>query len=61
MRRRTGLIVGDDRILAADRDEAIGIAKGIPEFEFGTTPRVEVRPITVKEEKWGLAHPKGPE
>jgi hypothetical protein len=40
--------VGYYHILAKDLDEAIEIAKRTPEFEYGTTARVEVRPIKVK-------------
>ena len=30
-------------------DDAITVAKGNPEFEYGTTARIEVRPIKTKE------------
>ena len=43
------VIVGYYHILAADLDEAVAIAKANPEFEYGTTARVEVRPIKTKE------------
>ena len=52
------VIVGYYHILAADVHEAIAIAKGNPEFEFGTTARVEVRPIKMKEEKTGFIYPQ---
>jgi len=42
--------VGYYHILAKDMDEAIAIAKENPEFEYGKTARVEVRPIKTKEE-----------
>ncbi len=38
-------------------DEAIEIAKANPEFEFGTTAKVEVRPIKTKEEATGYVYP----
>jgi hypothetical protein len=37
------VIVGYYHILAKDMNDAIAIAKGNPEFEYGTTARVEVR------------------
>lgn len=39
-------------------DEAIAIAEGNPEFEYGTTARIEVRPIKMKEESTGFVYPK---
>lgn len=54
------VIVGYYHILAKDLDEAIAIAKGNPEFEYGTTARVEVRPIKTKEEDTGFVYPKKP-
>ena len=53
--------VGYYHILAKDMDEAIEIAKGNPEFEFGTTARIEVRPIKVKEETTGFTYPQSAE
>ncbi len=52
------VIVGYYHILAEDLDEAMAIAKGNPEFEFGTTARVEVRPIATKEESTGFVYPE---
>lgn len=52
------VIVGYYHILAEDLNEAIAIAKRNPEFEFGTTARVEVRPIKMKEENTGFVYPK---
>lgn len=52
------VIVGYYHILAGDLAKAIAIAKGNPEFKFGTTARVEVRPIKLKEEKTGFVYPK---
>jgi hypothetical protein len=51
------VIVGYYHILAKDMDEAIVIAKANPEFEYGTTARIEVRPIKVKEESAGYIYP----
>jgi len=52
------VIVGYYHILAKDIDEAIAIAKRNPEFQFGTTARIEVRPIKVKEESTGFVYPE---
>ena len=50
--------VGYYHILANDLDEAVAIAKGNPEFEYGTTARIEVRPVKMKEESTGYVYPK---
>ena len=50
--------VGYYHIYAKDMDEAIAIARKNPEFEYGTTARIEVRPIKVKEEVTGFEYPK---
>lgn len=52
------VIVGYYHILADDLKDAIAIAKGNPEFEYGTTARIEVRPIKMKEESTGYAYPQ---
>ena len=52
------IIVGYYHILANDLHEAVSIAKGNPEFEFGNTAKVEVRPIKMKEEHTGFIYPK---
>jgi hypothetical protein len=52
------VIVGYYHILAEDLNEAIAIAKGNPEFEYGTTARIEVRPVKMKEEDTGYVYPK---
>ena len=52
------VIVGYYHILAEDLNDAIAIAKGNPEFEYGTTARIEVRPIKTKEESTGFVYPK---
>jgi hypothetical protein len=51
------VIVGYYHILAEDINDAIAIAKENPEFEFGTTARVEVRPIKMKEEATSFVYP----
>jgi hypothetical protein len=51
------VIVGYYHIRANDLSDAIGIAKGNPEFEYGTTARVEVRPIKMKEESTAFVYP----
>ena len=51
------VIVGYYHILAKDLDDAVIIAKGNPEFEYGTTARVEVRPIKIMEETTGYVYP----
>jgi hypothetical protein len=52
------VIVGYYHILAKDMDEAIKMAKANPEFEFGSTARIEVRPVKMKEENTGFVYPK---
>jgi hypothetical protein len=49
--------VGYYHILAKDMTDAIEIAKGNPEFEYGTTARIEVRPIKPKEESTNYVYP----
>ena len=49
--------VGYYHIRAKNMDEAIEIAKGNPEFEYGTKARIEVRPIKTKEETTGYTYP----
>jgi hypothetical protein len=50
--------VGYYHILAEDMDEAVSIAKENPEFEYGTTARIEVRPIKTKEAATNYVYPK---
>jgi hypothetical protein len=50
--------VGYYHILANDIDEAISIAKENPEFKYGTTARIEVRPIKTKEVITNFEYPK---
>jgi hypothetical protein len=52
------VIVGYYHLLAEDLNEAVAIAKENPEFEYGTTARIEVRPIKTKEESTGFVYPK---
>ncbi len=44
-------------IFAESMSEAIEIAKGNPEFSYGTTARIEVRPIKTKEESTNYVYP----
>ena len=48
--------VGYYHVFAKNLSEAIEIAKDNPEFEFGTTARVEVRPIKTNEEVTGYSY-----
>jgi hypothetical protein len=50
--------VGYYHILADGMDEAVSIAKENPEFEYGTTARIEVRPIKTKEATTDFIYPK---
>jgi hypothetical protein len=52
------VIVGYYHILAKDLNEAIAVAKRNPEFEYGTTARIEVRPIKMEEESTGYTYPE---
>lgn len=52
------VIVGYYHILAEDLNEAIAIAKENPEFEYGRTARIEVRPIKMKEVGTGFVYLK---
>ena len=49
--------VGYYHLLANDLDEAIALAKGNPEFEYGTTARIEIRPIKMKEQSTNYTYP----
>lgn len=55
------VIVGYYHIFANDLNEAIAIAKQNPEFEYGMTARIEVRPIQMKEETTSYVYPAEPE
>jgi hypothetical protein len=50
--------VGYYHILADDLEEAVAIAKGNPEFEYGSTASIEVRPVKMKESDTGFVYPK---
>lgn len=50
--------VGYYHILANDIEEAIAIAKGNPEFSYGSTARIEVRPVKIKEVSTNFEYPK---
>lgn len=50
--------VGYYHIYAADLDEAVALAKDNPEFAYGTTASIEVRPIKTKEKATGFEYPK---
>ena len=50
--------VGYYHIYANDLKEAKEIAKRNPEFEFGHTARIEVRPVKTKENVTGFVYPK---
>lgn len=50
-------IGGYYHILATDIDEAIATAEENPEFTFNENPRIEVRPVKMKEEKTGFIYP----
>jgi hypothetical protein len=50
--------VGYYHVFSKDLNEAISIAKRNPEFEFGNTARIEVRPVKMKESTTGYVYPK---
>jgi hypothetical protein len=52
------VIVGYYHIFAEDLNQAIALAKGNPEFEYGAAARIEVRPVKMKEETTGFVYPK---
>lgn len=49
--------VGYYHILANDLDQALALAQENPEFEYGTTATIEVRPVKVMEECTGFYYP----
>ena len=55
------VIVGYYHILAKDLNDAIAIVKGNPEFEYGITARIEVRPIKMKEASTSYVYPEAAE
>jgi len=50
--------VGYYHILAESFEDAVKIARQNPEFAFGMTARIEVRPIKTKEKDTGFVYPK---
>ncbi len=52
------VIVGYYHILAEDIKDAVSIAKRNPEFAYGSTARIEVRPIKIKEAGTGFVYPE---
>jgi hypothetical protein len=50
--------VGYYHVLAGTLEEAVEIAKRNPEFEFGDTARIEVRPVQTAEQTTGFVYPK---
>ena len=51
------VIVGYYHVLAQDLADAVAIAKRNPEFEYGKTARVEVRPVKMKEDSTRFVYP----
>jgi hypothetical protein len=51
------VIVGYYHLLANDLEEAVAMAKENPEFEYGTTASIEVRPLKMKEATTGYTYP----
>ena len=49
--------LGYYHILAKDINEAIQIAKGNPEFGYGSSARIEVRPMKMQEENTNFLYP----
>jgi hypothetical protein len=56
MRPKGEVQVGYYHILANNMDEAIEMAKGSPEFGYGTHARIEVRPIQIADAEVGSAY-----
>jgi hypothetical protein len=52
------IIVGYYHIVAIDMNDAISMAQGNPEFEYGNTARIEIRPIKVHEESIHFVYPR---
>jgi len=51
------VIVGYYHLLADDLNDAVELAKQNPEFAFGKTARIEVRPVKMKEVETGFVYP----
>jgi hypothetical protein len=58
MRPKGEVQVGYYHIRAEGMEEAIELAKGNPEFDYGTRARVEVRPVQTKEADTGFVYPE---
>jgi hypothetical protein len=58
MRPKGEVQVGYYHVLAKDMEEAIEMAKGNPEFDYGTHARVEVRLVQTAEPETGFVYPK---
>ena len=56
MRPKGEVQVGYYHILANNMEEAIELAKGSPEFGYGTHARIEIRPIQTVEAEMGFAY-----
>lgn len=50
--------VGYYHVFAYDMKDAISIAKGNPEFEYGSTARIEIRPVKTKEVSTNFVYPE---
>jgi hypothetical protein len=46
---------------AGDLNNAVSVAKRNPEFEYGETARIEVRPVKTKEKSTSYVYPKAPD
>jgi hypothetical protein len=56
--RNREIQVGYYHIPASDMAEAMAIAKRNPEFDYGTTASIEVRPIKTAEKTTGFRYPR---
>jgi hypothetical protein len=52
--------VGYYHIRAEDYNQAIAIAKENPEFQFGETAKIEIRPVEEHEDSTGFIYPTQP-
>ncbi|HEY3419941.1 MAG TPA: YciI family protein [Methanomassiliicoccales archaeon] len=58
MRPKGEVQVGYYHILAESIEEAIELAKGNPEFDYGAHARIEVRPVQTAEADTGFVYPE---
>jgi hypothetical protein len=58
MRPKGEVQVGYYHILAESMEEAIEMAKGNPEFDYGAHARIEVRPVQTSESDTGFVYPE---